>query len=520
MPEPARAPGAMLAMRGIVKSYGAVRANRGIDLDVPAGAIVGLLGENGSGKTTLMNVLYGLVRPDAGSATFRGRPLPLGSPRAALAAGIGMIHQHFMLVPAMSVTENVMLGWRAAGSWLRAAAIAERIVQASRAYGLELDPGAVVGMLPLGLQQRVEILKAVLRGADLLILDEPTSSLSPPEVTALLAVLRRLRDEGRSVIFISHKLGEVLEVCDEVVVLRDGEVAGRRAVAGASREDLARLMVGRDLPPPVERASRAPGAEILVVADLHACDAAGVERLRGVSFSVRAGEIFAIAGVDGNGQAELAEVLGGVVPPTRGSVFVDGAEIVGGVATRLAAGVAHVPADRASVGLVRDMTIADNVVLRDVDRPPFCRRGWLDRDAAREAARRGIEAFDIRAEGVDVPVRTLSGGNQQKVILARELGRGPRVLLAVQPTRGLDPGATRFVIDRVRALRDGGAAILYVSTELEEILGVADRLAVMHAGRLVGVMRPADADLTRLGLMMAGALEEPPDAAALYGVLA
>src|SRR2546425_1033245 len=427
----------MLAMRGIVKSYGAVRANRGIDLDVPAGAIVGLLGENGSGKTTLMNVLYGLVRPDAGSATFKGRPLPLGSPRAALAAGIGMIHQHFMLVPAMSVTENVMLGWPAAGSWLRAAAIAERIVAASRAYGLELDPGAVVGMLPLGLQQRVEILKAVLRGADLLILDEPTSSLSPPEVTALLAVLRRLRDEGRSVIFISHKLGEVLEVCDEVVVLRDGEVAGRRAVAGASREDLARLMVGRDLPPPVERASRAPA------------------------------------------------------PPAR-----------------------------AGGGLGRDMTAADTVGPRAGARPLFCGRGWPARAAARGAARRGIEAFDIRAEGVDVPVRTLSGGNQQKVILARELGRGPRVLLAVQPTRGLDPGATRFVIDRVRALRDGGAAILYVSTELEEILGVADRLAVMHGGRLVGVMRPAAADLTPLGLMMAGALEEPPDAAALYGVLA
>src|SRR5467141_3796643 len=497
----------MLAMRGIVKSYGAVRANRGIDLDVSAGAIVGLLGENGSGKTTLMNVLYGLVRPDAGSATFKGRPLPLGSPRAALAAGIGMIHHHFILLPAMSVTENVMLGWPTPGVWLRATRVAERVREASRVYGLELDPDGAVGALPLGLQQRVEILKAVLRGADLLILDEPTSNLSPPEVGALLGVLRRLRDEGRSVIFISHKLGEVLEVCDEVVVLRDGQVAGRRTVAGTSREDLARLMVGRDLPPAVEPAPRAPGAEILVVADLHARDAAGVERLRGVSFSVRAGEIFAIAGVDGNGQAELAEVLGGLTPPTRGSVFVDGAALVGGVATRLALGVAHVPADRAGVGLVRDMTIADNVVLRDVDRPPFCRRRWL-------------EAFDIRAEGVDVPVRTLSGGNQQKVILARELGRRPRVLLAVQPTRGLDPGATRFVIDRVRALRDGGAAVLYVSTELEEILGVADRLAVMHAGRLVGVMRPADADLTRVGLMMAGALEEPPDAAALYGVLA
>src|SRR2546428_5747041 len=257
----------MLAMRGIVKSYGAVRANRGIDLDVPAGAIVGLLGENGSGKTTLMNVLYGLGRPDAGRGTFKGRPVPLGSPRAALAGGIGMIHQHFMLVPAMSVTENVMLGWPAAGSWLRAAAIAERIVAASRAYGLELDPGAVVGMLPLGLQQRVEILKAGLRGADLLLLDEPTSSLSPPQVTALLPRLRRLRDEGRSVIFISHKLGEVLEVCDEVVVLRDGEVAGRRAGACARRAGLARLMAGRGLPPPGQPAARASGGEIPVVGD-------------------------------------------------------------------------------------------------------------------------------------------------------------------------------------------------------------------------------------------------------------
>ena len=520
MPEPARPPGAMLSMRGIVKSYGAVRANREIDLDVSAGAILGLLGENGSGKTTLMNVLYGLVRPDAGRATFKGRPLSLGSPRAAIEAGIGMIHQHFMLVPSMTVTENVMLGWAAAGSWLRAAAVAARVREASRVYGLELDPDAVVGDLPLGLQQRVEILKAVLRGADLLILDEPTSNLSPPEVGALLAVLRRLRDEGRSVIFISHKLGEVLDICDEVVVLRDGAVAGRRTVAGASRDDLARLMVGRDLTPPLARVAREPGDEVLVVADLHARDAAGVERLRGVSFSVRAGEIFAIAGVDGNGQAELAEVLGGMAVPTRGRVFVAGAELPAGVAARLDAGVAHVPADRASVGLVRDMTLADNVMLRDADRAPFCRRGWLDFAAAREAAQHGIEAFAIRAEGVETPVRALSGGNQQKVILARELGRRPRLLLAVQPTRGLDPGATRFVIDRVLALRDAGAAVLYISTELEEILAVADRVGVMYAGRLVGVVRPGGTDLTRVGLMMAGALEETPDAAGLYGVKA
>ena len=508
----------MLTMRGIVKSYGAVRANRGIDLDVHAGTIVGLLGENGSGKTTLMNVLYGLVRPDDGSATFKGRTLPLGSPRAAIDAGIGMIHQHFMLVPAMTVTENVMLGWPAAGRWLRIADIAERVRSASRAYGLDLDPDAVVGELALGLQQRVEILKAVLRGADLLILDEPTSNLSPPEVGALLSVLRRLRDEGRAVIFISHKLGEVLDICDTVVVLRDGAVTGRRAVAGASREDLARLMVGRELAPPLARAPRETGDEILVVADLHARDAAGVERLRGVSFSVRAGEIFAIAGVDGNGQTELADVLGGLTVATHGHVFVDGAALADGVAARLAAGVAHVPADRASVGLVRNMTLADNVMLRDVDRAPFCRRGWLDREAARDAARRGIEAFAIRAAGADAPVRSLSGGNQQKVILARELGRRPRVLLAVQPTRGLDPGATRFVIDRLLALRDAGAAVLYISTELEEIMAVADRVGVMYAGRIVGVVQPAHADLTRVGMMMAGALEETPAAADLYGV--
>ncbi len=509
----------MLRMRGISKSYGSVHANRSIDLEVAGGRIVGLLGENGSGKTTLMNVLFGMVAPDEGTIVFKDRPLTGHAPREAIAAGIGMIHQHFMLVPAMTVTENVMLGWDATGRWLRHLEVATRIRSASASYGLGLDPGARVEALPLGAQQRVEIVKAIVRGAELLVLDEPTSSLSPPETAGLLDVLRRLRDEGRSVIFISHKLGEVLDVCDEVVVLRDGEVAGRAEVAGISRRELAHMMVGRDVGAPIERRALVPGDERLVVADLTAVDAAGIERLRGVSFSVRAGEVLALVGVDGNGQAELASLICGVSRPARGAVFVDGADVTaGGVAARRAAGLAHVPADRATTGLVADMTIAENLALRAFDDPSLRRGPWLDLDAMDELARERIAEFAIRAPGPETAARTLSGGNQQKIVVARELGSRPAVLVAEQPTRGLDPGATRFVIDQVLALREAGGAILYISTELEEALLVADRIGVLYRGRLVGLVRREDVDLSRLGLMMAGALEDIPDSAALYGV--
>ena len=507
----------MLRMRGISKSYGSVRANRSIDLEVPAGRIVGLLGENGSGKTTLMNILFGMVAPDEGTILWRDRPLAAHSPREAIAAGIGMIHQHFMLVPAMTVTENVMLGWDATGRWLRHAEVGARIRSASSAYGLGLDPDARVESLALGARQRVEIVKAILRGALLLVLDEPTSSLSPPETTALLAVLRRLRDEGRSVILISHKLGEVLDVCDEVVVLRDGEVAGRAEVAGIGRRELAHMMVGRDVGAPVERSAGAPGPERLVVVDLHAADADGIERLREVSFSVRSGEVLAIIGVDGNGQAELARIVGGMERPARGAVFVDGVDVTdGGVAARRAAGVAHVPADRGTTGLVADMTIAENLALRAFAEPPLRRGPWLDSAAIERQANERIAEFSIRAPGPGTAARALSGGNQQKVVLARELGSRPAVLVAEQPTRGLDPGATRFVIEAVLALRAAGGAVLYISTELEEALLVADRLGVIHRGRLVGLVRREDVDLARLGLMMAGA--DVPESAAHHGV--
>jgi simple sugar transport system ATP-binding protein len=509
----------MLRMQRISKSFGSVYANRSIDLEVASARIVGLLGENGSGKTTLMNILFGIVTPDAGTISFKGRPLAGHSPREAIASGIGMIHQHFMLVPAMTVTENVMLGWQATGRWLRPADVAKQIRAVSSAYGLGLDPAARVELLPLGAQQRVEIMKAVLRGAELLVLDEPTSSLSPPEVAGLLGILRRLRDEGRSVIFISHKLGEVLEVCDEVVVLRDGQVAGHVETAGVDRHELARMMVGRDVSAPIDRIARSPGSERLVVANLTARDAIGVERLRDLSFSVRAGEVLALVGVDGNGQTELARVIVGIERPTKGSVFVDGADVTaGGVAARRAAGLAHVPADRTTTGLVTDMTIAENLALRTFDEPPLRHGPWLDADAMTELAHERIADFGIRAPGPATVVRTLSGGNQQKIVLARELGSRPSVLVAEQPTRGLDPGATRFVIDQVLALRAAGGAVLYITTELEEALVVADRIGVLYQGRLAGLLRREHVDLARLGLMMAGALEEPSDAAAIYGV--
>jgi ABC-type uncharacterized transport system ATPase subunit len=490
---------ALLEIRGVVRCFGALRANDGIDLDVQPGQIVGLLGENGSGKSTLMKVLFGMLAPDAGNIVFRGRQLVGHRPGDAMAAGIAMIHQHFMLVEAMTVVENVMLGWPVAGRVLRAAAMAERIREASRRFGLDLDPDAMIADLPLGRRQRVEILKAILREAELLILDEPTSNLAPSEVADLLTILRRLRSEGKGIVFISHKLPEVLELCDEVVVLRAGRVAGRGPVAGTSRAKLAEMMVGRDISAPHTPTARPPGAVRLSVRDLVA------PGLASLSFDLHAGEILGVAGVDGNGQIELAETLAGLRGAHGGSIALDGRDLThAAVAARVDAGMAYMPADRASTALVRSMTVADNLMLRDSGRPPYA-RGMLLTKPARTSKARGLMAdYDIRAPGPSAVVARLSGGNQQKIVVARELDRQPAVLVAHQAAWGLDPGATRFVLNRVIALRDAGAAVLYISSELEEVLAISDRIAVMAGGGFPGVVRRADADLGQIGFWMTG----------------
>ena len=495
--------GSLLEMRGVVKRYGSVQANRGIDLTVPVGAIVGLLGENGSGKSTLMKVLFGLVRPDAGTIVFKGRELDGGSPKKALAAGIAMIHQHFTLVEAMTVAENLMLDARDDAFWLDRAGTERAAREAAEAYGLDVNLQARVEHLALGEKQRVEILKAVLRGADLLILDEPTSILSPREIERLLGFLQRFRAAGRSVVFITHKLGEVLQVADRVVVLRDGTVAGEVLAAGASRESLARMMVGRDIAAPVASRPAAPGRERLRVEGLAARDEAGVLRLVDAGFCLHAGEVLALAGIDGNGQRELADTLAGVVRASAGRIVLDGVDITHTDALgRLAAGIAYIPADRAGTSLVPAMSIEDNLMLRDLGKAPFWRHGRLDAAAAKRAAEDRMAAFDVRAPSTKVSAGALSGGNQQKVVLARELSRRPSIVIAFQPTWGLDPIATRFVVDTILGLRDEGAAVLYLSSELDEVLAVGDRVGVLSGGRIVLLTDRADDDIERIGLAM------------------
>ena len=501
---PARAT-RILEMRGIAKSYGAVRANAGIDLDVEAGQIVGLLGENGSGKSTLMKVLFGMVKPDAGGIVYKGRELSGHDPRAALAAGIGMIHQHFMLVEAMTVAENVMLGFDAAGRWLKRAAMATAVRDTSARFGLDLDPEARVGDLSLGRRQRVEILKALMRGVDLLILDEPTSNLTPGEVAGLFGVLRQLKAEGKGVVLITHKLHEILDVTDAVVVLRDGMVSGRRPTRDASARDLARMMVERDVTAALPRAvARQGGAPLLSVAGLRVAGSAG-DALDDVSFDLAPGEVLAVAGIDGNGQSALVEAIAGLRRPEAGRIALLGRDVTGAsVAARVRAGLAYIPADRGMTSLVQGMSIAENLALRDIARPPHSRLSWLRRSGTAEDARRRIRDFAIRTAGPDAAARDLSGGNQQKIVIAREMARAPRVLVAFQATWGLDPGAARFVQEQVMAMRNAGHAVLYVASELDEVLALGDRIGVLCGGRMVAIVPRADVDMREIGLMMAG----------------
>jgi simple sugar transport system ATP-binding protein len=483
-------------------------ANAGVDLEVDPGQVLALLGENGAGKSTLMNVLFGLYQPDEGEILLDGTPVRFSSPADSIAAGIGMVHQHFMLVPVFTVLENVMLGveQRTRYGGLDRRAARERLVELSRTYNLDVDPDADVEDLSVGAQQRVEILKALYRRADCLILDEPTAVLTPPEIDDLFRIIGTLTSSGRSVIFISHKLAEVRHIADRITVLRRGEVVGATTPAESSEADLATMMVGRAVQLVVDKEPSSPGAPVLAVEGLRVLDERGVAAVDGVGFSVAAGEIVAVAGVQGNGQTELVEALAGLRAVDAGTVLLDGSDVTGlGPRQLLERGVAHVPEDRQRDGIVGSFPVRDNLVLNTYRRPPFARRLAVDRRAVREQADRLVADFDIRAASPEVPASTLSGGNQQKVIVAREFGHAERLLIAAQPTRGLDVGSIQYIHRRIVDKRDEGAAVLIVSTELEEVLALADRILVMFRGQVVGSLDRADATRERLGLLMAGA---------------
>ena len=493
-----------LELRGITKRYGPLVANDGISLSVAPGQVHALLGENGAGKTTLMNVLYGLTQPDEGEILIDGKPAKFGSPRDAIAAGIGMVHQHFMLVPVFTVAENVTLGIEEVGP----AGLLDRrktrrdVADLSHRYGLDVDPDALVDELPVGLQQRVEIVKALVRQANVLILDEPTAVLTPAETDELFRIIRQLQDGGTSIIFISHKLREVQAIADTITVLRRGKVVGQRTPP-ATEDDLATLMVGRDVQLRVSKGPAEPGDVVLDVAGLTVADEHGLP-VNELSFQVRAGEILGIAGVQGNGQTELCEALMGLRPTAAGSVTLNGRDLTrASPRARLRAGVAYVPEDRKEDGLVSSFSVAENLILDTYNRPPFASGVNLNLPAIRANATALIEEFDVRTGSPATPAGTLSGGNQQKVILAREVGREHKVLIASQPTRGLDVGSIEFVHRRIVEQRDHGVAVIIVSSELDEIYALADRIAVMYEGKITGFRDP-DVPTAELGRLMAG----------------
>jgi len=501
----------ILEMRGITKAFPGIVANDRIDLDLRRGEVHALLGENGAGKSTLMNILYGLYRPDEGEILVRGSHVTFHSAKDAIGAGIGMVHQHFMLIPVMTVAENIVLGSEPveAGVLLDYGAARERVAELSRAFGLAIDPDARIESLSVGQQQRVEILKALYRKADVLILDEPTAVLTPQEATELFAILRSLTQEGMSIIFISHKLNEVLEIADRITVLRLGRKVDTIPREGATEEGLARMMVGREVLLRVEKRPAQPGEVLLEVRDLRVRDDRGVEKVRGISLHVRAGEIVGIAGVDGNGQTELIDAITGLRAAESGTIWVAGREVPAGSSARqmLDLGLGHIPEDRQRRGLVLEFTIAENIALHDYALPPNARYGWLFPRRLVERARRLIQAFDVRGGGPNTRAGALSGGNQQKVILAREIERDPKVLIAAQPTRGLDVGAIEYVHRRLVEERDEGRAILLLSLELDEILSLSDRILVIYEGEIVGEHGP-DASEQEIGFEMLGGRRE------------
>lgn len=499
-----------LELRGITKRFPTVIANDDVSLSVMPGEIVALLGENGAGKSTLMNILFGLYTPDEGKVIVDGQELGHADPGAAIAAGVGMVHQHFMLVPVFTVAENVILGLEPLKGvdWIDRKTAREIVAEVSDRYNLSVDPDAMVEDLPVGVQQRVEIIKVLVRDARYIVFDEPTAVLTPQEVDEFFQIVRELKEDGKGVIFISHKLNEALAIADRIVVLRDGKSVGEADPKTATREQLAELMVGRPVLLRVNKSDATPGDVVLSVENLVVLDDRAHRTVNGVTFEVRSGEIVGIAGVQGNGQTELVESIVGMRPSLAGSVFIGAEEVTKHRPRQIhKSGVAHVPEDRQESGLVLDFTVTENMVLDSYYDPPYSRGVRMDWDAATESSQRLVDEYDVKTTRVDVPVSTLSGGNQQKVIVAREFDRDVRLVIASQPTRGVDVGSIEYIHARIVEERDNGAAVLIVSSELEEVTSLADRVLVMFEGGIAAEFDPKTASNTDIGLAMLGSGE-------------
>lgn len=492
-------------LRSITKSFGSLIANDQINLKVNDGQIHAILGENGAGKSTLMNILFGLLKPDSGEIFVDGKPVKIDEPSDALASGIGMVHQHFMLIPVFTVAENIVLGHekiKGLGT-LDLAGARATIIDIAKRFNFEIDPDAVVETLPVGVQQRVEIIRALIYNAKVIILDEPSAVLTPQETDELLRVMKELRDQGKAIIFITHKLREVQEAADEITIIRRGKVVGQ-AKPTASQEELASMMVGRPVDLDVSKKKFQPGAEILKVTDLKVTDATARPLVSDINFTIRSGEILAIAGVQGNGQTELARAIMNLEPFVSGSIELEGLELVGKtVRDSLHSGIAYVPESRELDGLISSFTIAENLILDVFDLAPNAKGMMLDLGFISSNSQKQVKEFDVRTQSVADAVSSLSGGNKQKVVLARELSRPVRLLVAAQPTRGLDVGSIEFVHERILAERDAGRAVLLFSTELDEVIALADRIAVMYKGSIIDIVS-SDISRGELGLLMAG----------------
>ncbi|NPV74940.1 MAG: ABC transporter ATP-binding protein [Anaerolineae bacterium] len=496
----------LLRLEKIRKTFPGVLANDNVDLVIEQGEIHALLGENGAGKTTLMNCVYGVYRPDSGKIIWKGKEVTIHQARDAIALGIGMVHQHFKLVPPLTVAENVVLGLPSKREpFLDLVAVEKEILETTKRYGLDVDPKAQIWQLPVGVQQRVEILKALYRQAELLILDEPTAVLTPGEVEELFEVLRSLTKQGLSIIFITHKLEEVMDVCDRVTVLRDGCVVHTVNKTETNTRELARMMVGREVFLKVDKPDLIPGEVVLEVQDLSALDNRGLPAVKNVSFTIRRNEILGVAGVDGNGQTELADVIAGMRKATSGKVVIRGSDVTNlSPLDIIKKSVAYIPPDRQHTGLLLDFTLTENLIGKSYYRPPFSKHGVFQKKVINEFSSKAIRDYDVRTPGPELKAKLLSGGNQQKVVLARELSGQPDLVIASQPTRGLDIGATEYVRTRMVEARNRGAALLLISTELEEVLSLSDRIAVMYEGEIMGIVPGKDADIHEIGEMMAG----------------